>query len=364
MPIIGVIFGGRSGEHEVSLVSATAVINNMPSIYTVLQIGITKDGRWYTGDTVLEDFKNHTLINCEELTIKFSTEGKVHFLTDEKEFVVDLLFPVLHGTFGEDGTIQGLFEMMNVPYVGSGVIGSSMAMDKIIAKQIWRQHGLPIAPYLYTDVHQWQKNKDIFIENILSCLGLPCFVKPANLGSSVGITKVKHLEELEKAIEAAFLFDRKIIVEKAINARELECAILGNADAKASAVGEVIVGGEFYSFNDKYVDGVSSTQIPAELDTATQDNVKTLSLKAFKALECRGLARVDSFLDRDTGEIYLNELNTMPGFTSISMYPKLWMNSGITYTELLDLLINFAFEEFKEKNLLTTDFSSQSDWYK
>jgi D-alanine-D-alanine ligase len=271
---------------------------------------------------------------------------------------------VLHGTYGEDGTMQGFFEILNTAYVGAPVMGSSMAMDKVIAKQIWGAYGLPVAPYTSFFIHEWKQNPQQYMEAIMKYLHLPCFVKPANLGSSVGISKVKTESELAKAIDLAFTFDRKIIVEKGLHVRELECAVLGNENAKPSRVGEILVGGEFYDYNDKYINGVSKTQIPADISSKTEKEAQNIALQAFHALNLRGLARVDIFMEMETNKLYLNEINTMPGFTSISMYPKLWMNMGLTFEELIDSLIMYAFEEFNAKQNINTTFTSQSDWYK
>ncbi len=362
---VAVIFGGRSGEHEVSLVSATSVIKALdPEKYEVQEIGITQEGRWMAGDNCLENFK---LQKYEKLSeIVFSSDPN----WEEKP---DIAFPVLHGPYGEDGTIQGLFEMLDIPYVGCGVLASSTAMDKLQCKALWEAAGIPVAPYIGFNRSAWESEKELILEDILANIGLPCFVKPSNMGSSVGISKVKPADSgseednrkaLIEAIDLAAKFDRRILVETGINAREIECAILGNDEVIASPVGEVIVGGEFYDFYDKYVNGVSTTEVPANLSQETEEEIQKICIRAYKLLDCAGLARVDAFLDRDDGKIYLNEINTMPGFTSISMYPKMIESYGISYQDLVDRLIELGIERYKEKEKNQMTFASGSDWFK
>lgn len=411
---IGVIFGGRSGEHEVSLVSATSVIQALnPKKYEIVEIGITHDGIWLTGKNCLKKFKSGTLgsfknlQNLEDLrNLKDSlssegseslgnsktpgnpgssvgsgdsgdsgssrnskssgnsrNSGSLHTFHLEPSFV-DIAFPVLHGPYGEDGTIQGLFEMLNVPYVGCGVLASSTAMDKLQCKALWDAARIPIPQYIGFNRKAWEKEKKKIIQNIKKTIGFPCFIKPANMGSSVGISKVKTEGTLGKAIDLAAKFDARILAEKAINAREIECAILGNDDPVASPLGEVLVGGEFYDFNDKYINGVSTTKVPADIDKKTAKKIQEYCIKAFKLIDCSGLARVDTFLDKTTGEIFLNEINTMPGFTSISMYPKMMEAYGMSYEKLVDTLIELGFERYKEKQKNQIRFDSGSDWFK
>lgn len=354
---VAVIFGGRSGEHEVSLVSATSVIkalNQQSEKYEVVEIGITKDGQWFTGENCLESFKKNSQQNLEQ----------VNFSTNPEQQKIDIFFPVLHGPFGEDGTIQGLFEMLQIPYVGCGVLASSTAMDKLQCKAIWKSAGLSVVPGMGFSRKSWETESEEIIAAVLKEIGLPCFVKPANMGSSVGVSKAKTEDELKKAVNEAAKYDRRILVEKAINAREIECAILGNEEPIASPLGEVIVGGEFYDFYDKYVNGVSMTEVPAQLDEETAKKLREISIKAYKLLDCSGLSRVDSFVDKDSGEIYLNEINTMPGFTSISMYPKMMAALDIGYEELVNRLIQFGLERFSEKQKNKIIFDSGSDWFK
>ncbi len=352
---VAVIFGGRSGEHEVSLVSATSILKAMkPEKYEKIEIGIRTDGVWMTGKNCLEKFKKGELDGLDE----------IRFSSNPKDLDFDIAFPVLHGPFGEDGTIQGLFEMLQIPYVGCGVLASSTAMDKLQTKAIWQSAGLPIAPYLGFNRKAWEEEREKILKQIENEIGMPCFVKPANMGSSVGISKAKTAEGLIEAVNLAIKFDRRVIVEKAINAREIECAVLGNDEVIAGPVGEVIVGGEFYDFNDKYIDGKSTTEVPAKIPDDTAKKIQEICIKAFKLLDGSGLARVDSFLDRGTGEIFLNEINTMPGFTSISMYPKMMQAHGIGYEELIDRLIELGLERFEDRQRNQVKFDSGSEWFK
>lgn len=363
--IVGVIFGGKSGEHEVSLVSAASVIRELPrDKYTVKEIGISVDGVWYAGEGTLENFKGGRFDLMEPCGFEKALSG------------CDIVFPVLHGPYGEDGTIQGLFEMMNIPYVGAGVMASSLCMDKIITKSVLKNAGISVVPWVGFTRHEWNENPSRIIDAITREIDFPCFVKPSNMGSSVGITKVKSLDGdsnaarnanlgLKEAIDLACEFDSRILVEKGINAREIECAVFGNNTPEAGELGEVIVGGEFYDFHDKYVDGKSSTEIPVSgLDPAKMIEIKETCLAAYREIGLFGLARVDCFVDRHNGEVYLNEINTMPGFTSISMFPKMWAAAGVPYPELLDRLVELGFERFNEKSGNKIKFESGSDWYK
>lgn len=351
-----VVFGGRSGEHEVSLVSAASVIKALdPEKYDVHEIGISKEGQWYAGPNCLENFKK----------ADFSSLKKVAFETNPNStHKPDIVFPVLHGPFGEDGTIQGFFEMLQIPYVGCGVLASSLAMDKLQCKAIWKAAGLPIVDYVGFTRKAWETEEEIITKDILENLGLPCFVKPANMGSSVGITKVKEAGKLKEAIELAAHYDSRIVVEKGLNVREIECAVLGNEEPIASPVGEVLVGGEFYDFYDKYVNGTSTTQVPADLSEEKSDEIREMCVKAYKLLDSSGLSRVDCFVDKETNKVYLNEINTMPGFTSISMYPKMMEAHGISYPELVDRLIELGIERFNERKKNKVVFDSGSDWFK
>lgn len=360
---IGVIFGGQSGEHEVSLVSASGVISAIsPKKCDVIEIGITTDGKWLTGKNCLESFKKHNFKNLSEITLSTNPK-KIGFYVKDKFFGLDIAFPVLHGPYGEDGTIQGLFDILHIPYVGCGVLASSTSMDKLQTKALWEAAGLKVVPYIGFNRKAWKKESTKIVDEIKKKIGFPCFIKPANMGSSVGISKVKVLANLKKAIDLACEFDSRILVEKGLNVREIECAILGNDNPIASPVGEVIVGGEFYDFYDKYVNGVSKTEIPAKLDKKIAQEIQRISVEAYKLLDCSGLSRVDSFIDTDSGDIYLNEINTLPGFTPISMYPKMMAACGITYSDLIDKLISLGFERFEEKQKNKVTFDSGSEWY-
>lgn len=364
---IGVIFGGKSGEHEVSIVSAASIMKAMDKEkYEIVPIGITKDGRWFTGKNVLEVFREGKYEGLVPIALHTDPGNKGFLELDEgaRHEKLDLVFPVLHGPYGEDGTIQGLLEMMNIPYVGCGVLASALCMDKLMTKAVLENAGVLTVPYLAVSRKVYTHEAETISNKIAQQINFPCFVKPANMGSSVGITKVKHFRDLEAAILEAMKYDRKILVEKGIDAREIEVAVLGNDDAEASECGEIIVGGEFYDYHDKYVDGKSSTRIPADLPNDVAEKIRKMCVKAYKLLDCCGLARVDSFIDRQTGDIYLNEINTMPGFTSISMYPKMWEASGLNYAKLIDRLIELALERFDDKQKNKIEFHSGSDWHK
>ncbi|PYS41737.1 MAG: D-alanine--D-alanine ligase A [Acidobacteria bacterium] len=323
---VGVIRGGRSGEHEVSLRSAESILNAMDrEKYDVVPITISHEGRW------------------EPFTIS-ADPSTTH--------AVDVVFPIVHGTYGEDGTIQGLFELANLPYVGAGVLGSAIGMDKDVMKRLLRAASLPIVEY-------WSVRKselDSFLQSQLNSLPYPLFVKPANLGSSVGITKTHAPEELPGALQTAAEYDQKIVVERGVDAREIEVSVLGNDDPIASVPGEIIPSREFYDYDAKYVDDNSRLLVPAPLSDAAVQEAQQLAVAAFKALECSGMARVDLFLERPNGKFYVNEINTLPGFTSISMYPKLWDASGIPYPQLIDRLITLAIERHSEKSKLRTRY--------
>jgi D-alanine-D-alanine ligase len=346
---VGVIFGGRSGEHEVSLRSAESVLRSLDrSRYEVVPIAITHEGRWLTSDSAV------ALLPPKDTIQKTLTTGDPVTLPAEpvEHGMVDVIFPVLHGTFGEDGTIQGLLELANVPYVGAGVLGSAVGMDKDVMKRLLREAGIPIGDY-------WTLRKaDIpsFVKTRRQDLPYPVFVKPANLGSSVGISKVRGPDELEAALHSAAEYDRKLVVEKGIDAREIEISVLGNDDPIASVPGEIIPSREFYDYQAKYVDDDSELLIPAPLSEDQVREARQLAIAAFKVLECAGMARVDLFLDRKSGKFLVNEINTLPGFTSISMYPKLWEASGVSYSELIDRLIALAIERHADKNKLRTKY--------
>lgn len=349
---IAVIFGGRSGEHEVSLVSAASVMKALnPKKYKIIPIGITKTGKWMSGENTLEALKTG------------KTKKALNKLPAELQNI-DVAFPVLHGPFGEDGTIQGLLEIADIPYVGCDVLASAIAMDKYISKIIFKAYGLPQVKFLRANRNEIKKELPKIKKLIKKQIGFPCFVKPANLGSSVGISKAKNEKQLVAALNNAASYDSSIIIEKAVDAREIECAVLGNTHPVASVAGEIIPNREFYDYFSKYVDGKARLVIPAKLSTKKMREVQKLAVQAFRALECRGMGRVDFLMDKKTGKLYLSEVNTIPGFTGISMYPKLWAISGISYPRLIDRLIKLALERHREKKKNKISFDSGSDWYK
>jgi D-alanine-D-alanine ligase len=363
---IGVLYGGRSGEHNVSLCSAASVVGALDqNKYEVIAIGIDRDGRWYVQDTpeILPDKDFGQILSLKKrgkwLVNHFEQENKLHIYNIEnknEEVVIDIVFPVLHGTYGEDGTLQGLLELAMVPYVGADVAGSAVGMDKDIAKRLLSQAGIPVVPSLTISKHQWQDNPGIIIQDALSKLGMTLFVKPLCTGSSVGVKKVKGKELLPEAIDFAFQFDTRIMIEKAVNCREIECAVLGNESPTASILGEIIPNHEFYSYEAKYIDPNGATmKIPADIDGNLAGLIRKTAVQGYMALACSSLARVDFFLDKKTNEFYLNEINTLPGFTSISMYPKLWEATGLKYSDLLDKLITLALERHRNKMNIKTD---------
>ena len=349
------IFGGRSGEHEVSIASAASIFKHLDrSRYEPVPIRIEKDGRWALTS------KAPTAISAAEVLKQSSTETlqTIEPTAAVSRSGIDVVFPVLHGTNGEDGTIQGLLELANVPYVGCGVLGSAAGMDKAVMKKLFSVSGLPVGPYLVALRHEWNRDPAGISQRVRDELRYPVFVKPANLGSSVGISKAKSDTDLNGAMELALQFDRKTVIEAAVpNAREIECAVLGNDEPEASLPGEVIPSREFYDYKAKYIDDNSKTIIPAPLSDVETAEIRRLSIAAFKAVECTGMARVDFLLSRDTGELFVNEVNTIPGFTTISMYPKMWEATGLPYPELLDRLIQLAIERHDEKQRLRTSVS-------
>lgn len=356
---VAVIYGGKSGEHDVSLVSAASVIKALDlNKYEVIPMGITKDGTWILGTESFPTLEiNLGQEKIQELQSQLPTVSEINQtakLPLLRSSEIDVVFPVLHGTFGEDGTIQGMFEMANIPYVGAGVLASATAMDKVIAKKIFANEGLSQGKYVYYLHSQYKKESARVIQEIEDQLGYPCFIKPANLGSSVGISKATNRKELQQSLELAFRYDRKIVIEEFIPAREIEVAVLGNDEPEASFPGEIISSHDFYDYTAKYTDGKSVMQIPANLTEEQTSQLRKLAVKAYQALDCTGLSRVDFFLRKDNGEILINEINTLPGFTPYSMYPKMWEATGLGYTELLDRLIALALERFEEKQKLIT----------
>jgi D-alanine-D-alanine ligase len=340
---ICILFGGRSAEHEVSLISAQAIFQNLdPEKYDKACVFINKEGSWRMVDSPL---LTQEKLNSGSFFPFLPWGENVH----QPDLDADVYFPVLHGPYGEDGTIQGFFEMANVPYVGATVLASAVGMDKAVAKTLFKAKNLPIVDCITIREADWDRDPDRILDQVPRTISPPFFVKPANLGSSVGITKVKDFSHTLKAINDAFLYDRKILIEEGIQGRELECSVLGNDHPKASLPGEVIPFNEFYDYRDKYIDGKTSFGIPADLPQGVIENIQNISIEAFKCIDCSGMARVDFFLQEGTGKIYLNELNTIPGFTEISMYPKLWEESGLPFPQLLSELITLATERHQKK---------------
>jgi D-alanine-D-alanine ligase len=392
---VGILFGGRSGEHEVSLLSAASVLNAIDrDKYEVVPIGITKDGRWLTADDAENLLQGKLILESRHLRagdpettpaaavlargesvvvppepvhrqsglVPFQTDATLTRRASDRAINVDVIFPVLHGTFGEDGTIQGLLELADIAYVGAGVLGSAAGMDKDIMKSLFAAAGLPIVKHVTILRGAWEKEPKKAQKFVESKLKYPVFVKPANLGSSVGISKAHDRKELGPAIEEAAKFDRKIVIEQGVGgkknkAREIECSVLGNDEPVASVPGEIVPVKEFYDYNAKYLDEGSELIIPAKLTKAETKKVQELAVRSFKAVDCSGLARVDFLMEpgssKESGgksrKIYLNEINTMPGFTAISMYPKLWAASGLDYPDLIDRLIQLGLERHADK---------------
>ncbi|HRN66809.1 MAG TPA: D-alanine--D-alanine ligase family protein [Promineifilum sp.] len=368
---IGVLFGGRSGEHEVSLRSARSVMAALDrDRYEIVPIGITKEGRWVAADVdalasglVAGDARSATLLPEPADASLMAVDpvpsdpaaSSISTIT-----TLDVVFPVLHGTYGEDGTVQGLLELADVPFVGAGVVGSAVGMDKAIFKQVMTAAGLPVLPWVLCTRNQWRREPDAVIAAVESALPYPVFTKPANLGSSVGISKCRDRDELRAGLDEAARFDRRLVVEQGIHrARELEVAVLGNDEPVASVVGEVRPRREFYDYVAKYMaepgsEDESELIIPAELAAGQAETIRELAVRAYKVIDCAGLGRVDLLLDDQSGQIYLNEINTIPGFTTISMYPKLWEATGMSYGELLDHLVDLALERHREKADMAT----------
>lgn len=364
---VGVIFGGRSGEHDVSLRSARAVMAALdPARYEVVPVGITREGRWLTGGDPLTQLEagsdlarlegragNMAASDDTRLTTTGTATPPIFAVGQESGIAagpLDVVFPVLHGPRGEDGTVQGMLELADLPYVGAGVLASAVAMDKALTKVVLAQAGIPQAPWLTILTRDWKRDRAAIEERIADELGFPCFVKPANMGSSVGITKVKDAGALPAALELAAAYDRKLVIERGVDARELEISVLGNDDPIASAISEIEPAGEFYSYAAKYVDDDGATfTLPARIPAEKTEELRALAIHAYRAIDCAGMARVDFFLERGTDRILLNEINTIPGFTAISQYPKMWEASGLPFAELIERLIGYAIERHAEK---------------
>lgn len=354
---VGLLFGGRSGEHEVSLASASSVLQALdPEKYEAVPIGITRQGHWLISDSPENLLKGEVTLELPDTTeavpdvthhgiVPVDERGGI----DLHQTAVDVVFPLLHGPYGEDGTVQGLLELADIPYVGAGVLGSAVSMDKLMMKDVFRAHGLPVGPYQKVTSREWARNPLGVLTGLEASLRYPIFVKPCNLGSSVGISKAHDREELHHSIEVATRYDGRIIVEQGIEAREVECSVLGNDEPLVSVPGEVVSHREFYDYEAKYTEGLAELIIPARLSSEQTRTTQDLARRAFLAVSAAGLARVDFFVRREDGQIIVNEINTIPGFTATSMYPKLWEASGMPYSELIDRLIQLAFDRYAEK---------------
>ena len=366
---IGILFGGRSGEHEVSLRSTRSVLEAIDyDKYIVSLIGITKNGKWITGAKCLDELERggesvNLFSNC--LILPYSSKNSlVHFdgnvnsnNLDIIDFEnLDVIFPILHGTNGEDGSIQGLLEIADLPYVGSGVLGSSVGMDKILFKSVMESHGLPVVPSYSFNRSVYLRKSNEIVAGILDRLDLPVFIKPANLGSSVGISMANDKDELISGIDEACKWDRRILVERRVDAREIEVSVLGNDEPQVSVAGEIVSNSDFYDYEAKYVSSSAELIIPASITQNQLRSVQEMALEAYKAIDCSGMARVDFLLDNISGDLWVNELNTIPGFTSISMYPKLWQASGVEFSELIDILIELALERKIQRDSVHRSF--------
>jgi D-alanine-D-alanine ligase len=373
---VGLIYGGKSGEHDVSLSTALAVMKAMDfSKYEVIPFYITKQGEWRSGLALQGPVETKEQLAfgaaseqrdgagpnaLQPLFGRLREPGDTAVISSSEaasaEAPLDVVFPLLHGTFGEDGTVQGLLEIANIPYVGAGVLASAVGMDKVMMKKVFAQAGLPQVVYRYFTRTQWAKERDEHVLEIEMSVGYPCFVKPANLGSSVGISKARNRDELLRAVNEAFQYDRKVIVEEGVDAREVEVAVLGNDEPQASVVGEIVSSNEFYDYKAKYIDGKTVMIIPAELPPELSEEIRGMAIRAFQAVDASGLSRVDFFLRKSDNKVLINEINTMPGFTPYSMYPLLWRESGKPYSELLDDLIRLALERHAEKQRIRYTF--------
>jgi D-alanine-D-alanine ligase len=377
---VGIIFGGKSSEHEVSLASAASIISAIDGEkYEIVPIGITKTGRWVLGEGAKKLIPQKVIEAGRPILIPPDPEIKEILLAPRVAGVrseaastlsrrpsggplenahVDVVFPVLHGRFGEDGTIQGLLELAGIPYVGGGVLASAAGMDKDVMKRLFREKGLPIAQFLLVRAEEFRSHKAAWKSEIATKIRFPCFVKPANSGSSVGIHKIHSVKELDAAVADALQYDEKVLVEEGIAGREIECSVLGNESPLASLPGEVIPIHEFYDYEAKYIDEGSRLIIPAKLTPSQTRRVQELAIAAFQAIDCTGMARVDFFLEKGTGKVFVNEINTIPGFTKISMYPKLWEASGISYSELIDRLLQLALKRHAGRSHLKCSYET------
>jgi len=363
---IAVLFGGRSGEHEVSLMSARSVLSVLDlARYEVTQVGITRDGRWFTGPNAIDLLENEKTDGLEHVILSPDPSERGLYVLRDLQYTkltdIDVFFPVMHGTYSEDGTMQGLLEMADVAYVGAGVVGAAVGMDKGIFKDVMVANNIPVVNTLVVLRREIEQDMETVIRKAEEMSGYPLFTKPANLGSSVGVTKCNNRSDLQEGLIEAASFDRRVLVQRGIkNAREIEVSVLGNDDPQASVPGEVKPSREFYSYESKYVDGTSGLLIPAPLPAETIELIRQIAVRAYKAIDCAGMARVDFFVEKDTNAIYLNEVNTIPGFTQISMYPKLWNASGLPYAKLVDRLIELALERKAERDRTKHEYRSEA----
>lgn len=338
---LGIIFGGKSGEHEVSLLSAASVISAVnKEKYELIYLGITREGEWKIFEGTAEEIGNGSW-----------TESAKPFNPGNLKDLIDFALPIMHGPYCEDGKIQGFLETLDIPYGGCGVLASAVAMDKLLAKDVFEKNGLPICRHAAVMKNEYEKNPQAILDEVEKKLGYPSFVKPANMGSSVGISKASDRSELEKALELALRYDKRVIVEEYINCRELETGILGNEEPKAAEVGEILPSAEFYDYTAKYLDGgASKLCIPADISPEMRERIREYACKAYAAIDGEGFARVDFFIDRDTGRLYLNEINTIPGFTNFSMFPLLWEAAGMKYPDTIERIIELGYERYNAKN--------------
>jgi len=365
---VGILFGGRSGEHEVSLASAQSILDAIDKTkYEIIPIGITLDGKWLIGNDILEKIKNNDIASLTPVILSpYPGDNFLYALHDyasknclQPVKEIDVFFPVLHGTFGEDGTLQGLLELTDVAYVGAGVLGSAAGMDKALFKDVMRANNIPVVESLLFTREQVEIETDSVWIKIEETLPYPIFVKPANLGSSVGITKCRNRSDLIEGLMDAALYDRRVLVERGIDAREIEISVLGNENPEASIPGEICPRQDFYSYNAKYIDNSTDLIIPAPLPDDFALSLCDLAIRAYQAIDCAGMARVDFLIEKSTNKIYVNELNTIPGFTNISMYPKLWEVSGLPYTKLIDRLIELALKRKLDRDRTLRKYRSE-----
>jgi len=363
---LAVLFGGRSGEHEVSLMSARSVLSVLdPERYQVTQVGITKDGRWFTGEDVIGKLENGKTEELEHIILSPDPSESGLYAIRNAQYVkltdIDVFFPVMHGTYSEDGTMQGLLEMADLAYVGAGVVGAAVGMDKGIFKDVMIANHIPVVETLVVLRSEIEQDMEAIIRKAEAMCGYPFFTKPANLGSSVGVTKCNNRSDLQEGLFEAAAYDRRVLIQRGIaNVREIEVSMLGNDNPQASVPGEVLPSREFYSYESKYIDGTSGLLIPAPLPAETTELIRQIAVRAYKAIDCAGMARADFMIDKDTDAIYLNEVNTIPGFTKISMYPKLWEATDLPYAKLVDRLIDLALERKAERDRTKHEYRSEA----